>query len=356
MVSKQACDTMAPMVKEFYNALNSETSKLKADKSVFTIADGIVQHLLVNSLFGAKFDAVVGEEEDSSVNITNRPYTVEDLTVPEQFYDIIDSVRSQIEGLSGALNAFSYKDYSVFIDPIDGTREFATNLGEQCSICIGFSHTAGEGATGKPVAGLVYRPITEPATWAAGAKSEGVVMGHLHTGSSKTGFLTSNGSISKFIEHLMPEMGYSRVPSGGAGNKMLMLLEGKGNCYIQDRGVSRWDTCAAQAVIEAHGGTLSKLSSFIANNKALESYTYRKSNENTDFEPGLSNMTPYNARDKGSVKKGETVSASHVDMVKPYSNLCGLIALDQNCSSEGSMSAIYDAIERAAKKSRPSYD
>ena len=31
------------MVTTFYSALNAETSKLKADASVFTIADGIVQ-------------------------------------------------------------------------------------------------------------------------------------------------------------------------------------------------------------------------------------------------------------------------------------------------------------------------
>ena len=260
MVSKAACDIMTPMVIQFYNALNSETSKLKADKSVFTIADGIVQHLLVNSLFGDKFHAVVGEEEDASVNITVRPYTVEDLIVPSDFYDIIDTVRENMVKLSASLNGHNYKGISVFIDPIDGTREFSTNLGEQCSICIGFANSIETDANnGKPVAGIVYRPITKPPTWAAGAASEGVVMGHLNTQVPNTvfsnntihqgGFLTSNGAISPFIERLMAELQYNRVPSGGAGNKMLMLLEGKGDCYIQDRGISRWDTCGAQVII-----------------------------------------------------------------------------------------------------------
>jgi hypothetical protein len=39
---------------------------------------------------------------------------------------------------------------------------------------------------------------------------------------------------------LIKQLNFDRVPSGGAGNKMLMLLEGKGAAYIQDRGVSRW--------------------------------------------------------------------------------------------------------------------
>ena len=46
--------------------------------------------------------------------------------------------------------------------------------------------------------------------------------------------------ISPFIVALIKELSFDRVPSGGAGNKMLMLLEGKGAAYIQDRGVSRW--------------------------------------------------------------------------------------------------------------------
>jgi hypothetical protein len=57
---------------------------------------------------------------------------------------------------------------------------------------------------------------------------------------------------SPFIESLITTLNCERVKSGGAGNKVLMLLEGKGLCYIQDRGVSRWDTCAAQAVLEVY--------------------------------------------------------------------------------------------------------
>ena len=37
--------------------------------------------------------------------------------------------------------------------------------------------------------------------------------------------------ISAFIETLMEELAFERVPSGGAGNKMMMLLEG-GAVYL----------------------------------------------------------------------------------------------------------------------------
>lgn len=237
-VTKRACDHMAPMVVAFYQSITGETAKLKSDASYFTIADGIVQHLLINFLFaGNKFKAVIGEEDESHVNISTLPYKVDDLTVPEEYTELINGVREAVAALNSEISADTYQDLTIFIDPIDGTREFSTGLGEQCSFCIGFND-----ASGKPVAGIVYRPITSPPTYAAGARSENYVESRLDVAAvpCANGLLTSNGAISPFIANLITQLGYVRVPSGGAGNKMLMLLEHKGAAYIQDRGVSRW--------------------------------------------------------------------------------------------------------------------
>lgn len=307
--------------------------------------------MLIEHLFaGEKFANIVGEEDETNVNITTRPFTVDDLTVPEEFFDGIESVRDQIKLLSLKIPNESYKKLTIFIDPIDGTREFATGLGGQCSIIIGFADEQG-----MPAAGIVYRPLTTPTTWAAGAKSEGCVLGNLDKANppNSKGFLTSNGSISKFIGSLIAELGFERVPSGGAGNKMLMLLEGKGAAYIQDRGVSRWDTCGAQATIEAYGGTLSKLTSFV-HDQSLKSYTYLKSPTNLDFESGVASLTAYNAADKTSVKKGEEKSAVDVQSVKAYSNLSGIFALDASCLSQ--VDFIYDSMQKVRQATPPSYD
>lgn len=237
-VSHSACSAMAPMVLSFYNAISGDTAKAKADASIFTIADGIVQYLLVNHLYaGNKFAAVVGEEDENNVNILTSPYTVDDLTVPTEFNAIIDQARATLDQLSSQIDTNNYHDITIFIDPIDGTREFSTQLGEQCSICIGFADHVG-----KPVGGLVFRPIPQPPTYAMGAASEQFTASNLDMAATPNprGFLTSNGGISPFIVDLMKKLDFERVPSGGAGNKMLMLLEGKGAAYIQDRGVSRW--------------------------------------------------------------------------------------------------------------------
>jgi 3'-phosphoadenosine 5'-phosphosulfate (PAPS) 3'-phosphatase len=353
-VSKTACDKIAPLIRTLYGAMNSETSKLKADASVFTIADGIVQHLLSVHLFDPKkFRNVVGEEEDSKVNLNQRPYYVDRMKIPEEFYAEIDAVVADISRLGKTVDDKKFNDMTVFIDPIDGTREFASGLGEQCSVCIGFADSSGN-----VVAGLVYRPIPNPATYAGGCSSEKFAISELDIPevSNPSGFLTTNGGISKFTEALIAELGFQRVRSGGAGNKMLMLLEGKGAAYIQDRGVSRWDTAAAQAVIEAHGGALSKLTSF-SRDKTLTSYVYLKSHINLDFEPGVAALTPYNCAASVRVAPqagAPPTPAASAEEVKPYANLCGLIALSR--AGLDDRDRIFAAVQRAQAAAPPSYD
>lgn len=346
-VSLEACDALKPMICSFYAAMNDETSKQKADASIFTIADGLVQHMLVEHLFAGRFKAVVGEEE-CAVNISTRPFTVDDLVVPDEFCTIVEAAAERMRALALRLPPTgACADLSVFVDPIDGTREFSTGLGEQSSVCIGFADAAG-----RPVAGLVYRPVPSPATWAAGARAEGFAAQRLERAepASAQGLLTSNGGISSFLSGLLAE-GLQRVPSGGAGNKMLLLLEGKGAAYIQDRGVSRWDTCGAQAVLEAHGGALCKLSSFLQGGAA--GYTYLASDLNLDFEPGAATLTPFNAADKGAVVKGAPpVPALEAVQVKPYANLCGLVALAAGSDPQ----AWRERCLRTAADSAPAYD
>merc|ERR1712000_98504 len=351
-----ACDILAQLVKQLYDTLSGDSAKLKEDKSVFTIADGLVQELLKSHLFGGnKFKAIVGEEDDSNIVVSQRPFKVDDLLIPEKFYASIDQARIQLDSLSTRIDSTAFKDLTIFIDPIDGTREFYTKLGEQCSFCIVFAKE------GKPFAGVVYRPLTSPPTWAAGCPSESLRMAKLERNAVATrGVLTSNGSISPFIETLIETLNCKRVKSGGAGNKVLMLLEGKALCYIQDRGVSRWDTCAADAILAAHNGILSKLTSFLKDG-SLESYEYKKTTVNLDFEPNLVNLTKYNCTQSFEPKS----KATSADQLKPYSNVCGLLALPRDAllfdvplANEGdeSFGRWLPALRKAASINAPSYD
>lgn len=367
--TKRACFALTPLVKAFYDSLTDSSTSTKNDSSDFTIADGILQSLLTNYLFsksssgGKVFRDIVGEEE-CQVNIEKLPYTVNDMIVPPSYTVLIDQTKHQIKLLSkGINNCDIYKTLTIFIDPIDGTKEFILGMGEQCTICVGFSDERGH-----PIAGVVYRPFNLPwaphlgPTWASGAKSENYMDCHLDNSNSSSpqrfindSLLTSNGKVSNFSATLMEKLGYEQYKSGGAGNKILMLLEGKGSAYIQDRGVSRWDTCAAQACLEAQGGLLCKLTAFLSPDSKEEGYTYLRSHTNLDFEKGVASLSIYNSR-LPLPQQPTTHRVNDVMEVKPYSNMCGILALSCEMNTVENKKRILEAAKAASEISSPAYD
>jgi 3'-phosphoadenosine 5'-phosphosulfate (PAPS) 3'-phosphatase len=337
----EACDVLQPLVRALYDSLRGDGTTLKEDQSVFTIADGLVQQLLKAHFLHDRVGQIVGEEDSANIVVSGAAYKVDELVVPSAFHALIDAAREALDQLRTRMPVC--ESLTAFIDPIDGTREFATKLGEQCSICVGFAS-----ADGRAYAGVVYRPLTTPPTFAAGCAADRFVMSRLDLAAVPSpGLLTSNGGISPYLEALMSELGVPRVKSGGCGNKVLMLLERKGAFYIQDRGVSRWDTCAAEAVLAAHGGVLGKLSSLLKHSGTCEPYTYRKSGTNLDFVPGLAKLTPYNATAK---VQGAGGVATRVEDVKAYSNLCGLYAALKPSDVNGA------ACKAAADKAQPEFN
>eukprot|EP01059_Diplonema_ambulator_P030458 TRINITY_DN521_c0_g1_i5.p2 TRINITY_DN521_c0_g1~~TRINITY_DN521_c0_g1_i5.p2 ORF type:complete len:357 (+),score=114.46 TRINITY_DN521_c0_g1_i5:1673-2743(+) len=346
---EQACTIMTPLLTQLYKMVDSGIAKEKGDKSIFTVADGLVQCLVAEKLLGGTGMRIVGEE-DAEVQIRTPPFTVDGLTIPQEAEKAITEAVEKLGALNAKLLTMTpaYKDLTAFIDPIDGSREFVTNLGEQCTVCIGFA------VAGKPVAGIVYRPLSDPPTWASGCEAEGYTAGNITlaegAGELATNLLTSNGSISPFIEGYLAKRPATRVKSGGVGNKMLMLLEGGSKmCYFQDRGVSRWDTCAAQAILESRGGMLVKLAPLISSG-AKESYTYAEGTVNADFVPNEAKLTLYNCTDKAQA--GEL--AGDVSQVRPYSNLAGLFAVQTR--DDAVIAVLAETLKEVAKAQSPAYD
>jgi len=364
-ITKQACDILQPMIQKFYDKINGQSgdmTKKKADASYFTIVDGVVQHLIINYLFrGNKFAEIVGEEDGSDINIVQKPFHVDELIVPEEFEGIITEARERMNELSKRIDYFSYKGLTVFVDPIDGTREFATGKGEACSMLIGYNDQFG-----KPVAGLMYRPIINSKapklTWAMGCKGEGFYEAVLDVPATPQprGMLVTDARVSDFIVQLTFELGYVRVPSLASGNRALMLLEGKAGAYIRDTGgFAKWDCSGPGAVLEAAGGVMGKLPAFLAE-KIVEPYTYLKTEKNLDFEPGVISLTLSNARDKSAAinmrNDGEhDYLVDDVDTLKEYSCMLGLVAFNKDGLKN--TDEVHSAMQKVIKNiCKPTYN
>jgi len=215
-ISEKGCFEMSKFVQDVYKRLNEDRKlmKEKADNSFFTIADALVQ-VMVRTMFPSdKFREFCGEESPSNINIEKAPYSVDGMELPPDLSESFKKSFAEIKKLAKSVDGEAYKELGVFVDPIDGTREFCTGLGSQCSICIGFTRDK------LPVAGIVFRPIPleegSKLTYMAGCKQEGYTNGVLDysDGKAQESLLTSNGSISKFTDALIKELDFVRYKAG----------------------------------------------------------------------------------------------------------------------------------------------
>ena len=111
-------------------------------------------------------------------------------------------------------------------------------------------------------------------------------------------------------------------------------------------------TSGPQAVLEAYGGIMAKLPKFLKN-KELESYTFTKTKINTDFEPDQTLFTLSNAKDKRVARMVRDVKVTEVELVKEYSCLQGLIALDKTNAAK--LDQFHAALTEVDKDFPPMY-
>ncbi|MCR9161996.1 MAG: 3'(2'),5'-bisphosphate nucleotidase CysQ [Nannocystaceae bacterium] len=156
-----------------------------------------------------------------------------------------------------------------FVDPIDGTREFARGTPGwtvQLGLCI----------DGVPVLGVVAEPAHSRVSWACLEDTGGTAwIGETQTPAGAGPLRVSTrpwdamhiigGKLSPFSRqrqvHARLGIPRSRVHTvGSVGVRMVSVARGKADCYVQAPGKTKmWDTCPPIALVFAAGGVVSDL-------------------------------------------------------------------------------------------------
>lgn len=225
-----ARDAGDAILKVYHNESGFET-EIKADSSPVTEADLAAHHILYPALQALNEDIPVLSEESA---------------IPD--YEI----RS------------GWQQYWI-IDPLDGTKEFIKRNGE---FTVNIALIDEQGA---PILGVVYVPVLN-ITY-AGATGLGAIK---ITAKGETSITTkkiadkmtgeplnvvaSRSHGSEAVEDCIArlEKHFSNVDrqSMGSSLKLCLVAEGAADLYPRLAPTSEWDTAAAQAVVEAAGGTV----------------------------------------------------------------------------------------------------
>ncbi|KAF7667271.1 hypothetical protein LDENG_00069370 [Lucifuga dentata] len=246
-----------------------------------TLADRLAQQSICASL-SKRFPKVtiIGEE---------------DLPAEEPREDLIENGQAE-EVLQKTCPAeyigLKEEELVVWVDPLDGTKEYT-----EASKCLHVPAGAQKGSIGldtseplrtalwlldnvtvligiayggRPIAGVINQPFYNYQL-GPGAHLGRTIWGMLGVGAfgfqlrevpDERRIITttrshSNKQVTDCVDAMEP---HEVIRVGGAGNKIIQLVEGKASAYVfASPGCKKWDTCAPEAILHAVGGKLTDI-------------------------------------------------------------------------------------------------
>jgi len=259
-------------------ALKVELKDAGDARSALTEADEAAHRAIVGALRAEWGEAlhIVGEEDGNAelaASTAGAAAVVEPLR-RDLFEDDLGEDEEDID----------ISEITVFVDPLDGTREFVEGRLANCQSLVGVAvgGRSVAGAVGIPFpAGDLSAEVTVVYGFAdlgAGVAGAPLARGpypleahvdatkfpppHLATGDSTAGVMAACRDAFKGLASRRGGSGGrsgSTVPYGGAGNKILAAALGEVSASVQHRYGGPWDVCAPEAVLRAMGGRLTDL-------------------------------------------------------------------------------------------------
>jgi len=150
-----------------------------------------------------------------------------------------------------------------FVDPLDGTREFADRNGEFCvMIGLAIHGRAALGVVVMPVTGEALAGRVGAAAFAEDAQGARRALSVSTVSDPRAATLmVSRSHRPPMLDPLIQRLGIERVvPCGSVGVKIARLVLGPADLYVHGGlGAKCWDTCAPEAILVAAGGRFSDL-------------------------------------------------------------------------------------------------
>mmetsp|Transcript_12214 Transcript_12214/g.17823 ORF Transcript_12214/g.17823 Transcript_12214/m.17823 type:complete len:349 (+) Transcript_12214:329-1375(+) len=266
------------------NEARSNTIQFKEEgdaRSAMTIADTTAQAVIVSSLLHKYPNLnIVGEEDESVAQVVD----------PEKVRELKGELLQKFDWFVGGSPEIpqppmelDLTEVIVYVDPLDGTREFVEGRLEnvQCLIGCVYRGIPLLGAVGLPfpsleskeenghvievVFGLVGKGIGKMISTKNGNLSKSPLPNIKPYTSGDTIYVSSGDSskvkpavtLAENIFHSDKTKNYNGMTHqiiGASGNKMLQVSYGSSTISLQGTGTSLWDTAAPSAILFALGG------------------------------------------------------------------------------------------------------
>ncbi|XP_061560758.1 3'(2'),5'-bisphosphate nucleotidase 1 isoform X1 [Phycodurus eques] len=218
-----------------------------------TLADRLAQRSICASL-SRRFPkiTIIGEEELPAEEVS------EDLIENGQAEEILQKV-CPVE-----YSGVKEEELVVWVDPVDGTKEYTEGFLDNVTVLIGIAYA------GRAIAGVINQPFYNYQL-GPGARLGRTMWGVLGLGAfgfqrqevpdNRRIVTTTRSHSNKLVTDCVNAMEpHEVIRVGGAGNKIIQLIEGKASAYIfASPGTKKWDTCAPEVLLRCVGGKLTDM-------------------------------------------------------------------------------------------------
>jgi len=243
-------DKAAVVVRDIMNSGDLGIIDKGGQKNLQTKADRTCEQVIRASLIGEFPKLVIIGEEDEPLDPTLDAKAGQDSFVlsklcPKEYQDVAE------------------ENIVVWVDPLDGTAEFTEGLLDHVTILIGIA------VNGKAIGGVINQPFFnyQHKNKEVGRTIWGVVgLGafgweRLQPPKDRRILITTRSHSNALVNRCLENMAPTHIErQGGAGNKVLKVMEGEADAYIfPSSGTKKWDTCAPEAILVAAGGELTDI-------------------------------------------------------------------------------------------------
>jgi 3'(2'), 5'-bisphosphate nucleotidase len=209
---------------------------------------------------------VYGTDFEARAKADNSPLTEADLRAHRLIVAALATLQPRLPVLSEEAADIPFAERSRWdrywlVDPLDGTKEFVSRNGEfTVNIALIDSH--------RPVLGVVHIPVSDT-TYSGipglGAWREANDRGRLPIGVRRVirpplRVVGSRSHGNPALESALAGLAPCELKSAGSSIKLCMVAEGSADLYPRLGPTSEWDIAAGQAVVEAAGGQVVRIS------------------------------------------------------------------------------------------------
>lgn len=137
------------------------------------------------------------------------------------------------------------------VDPLDGTKGFIAKTG-QFTVNIGLIEN------NKPIAGVIYVPVTDDLYFGDGKKAfkNGEEIRCRKIPAEGAVVIASKSHRTQETDDFIEELGIKNIVSAASSLKFCLVAEGTADIYPRFGRTMEWDTAAGQAILESAGGAV----------------------------------------------------------------------------------------------------